>query len=788
MAILILALSIGAAGAVFSFVDAVFFKPLPYSDPSRIVRLTERRPSSPSNAVVAPLNYLDWKDQNTVFEKIAARTFVREALSGNGEPTVVLGTRVTSSYFDLFGIAPALGRLLSPEEEQPGKDNVVVLSNRLWSEQFGSDPNLIGHSIVLGDKPYIVVGVLPKGSPLERDLAQFWRPLTYASEERTRGFHFLFVIARLKQEVTLEQARAEMDAVGARIARDHPDSNKGWSVNVDPYVDVMTGPHFREALHLWSAAVATLLLIGIANLVNLVLARATTRSREVAIRMALGAGRLGLIGQLFSETFLVSLAGGLVGLALAYTIVAVFRASLPEATLPREADVTLDLRVLIFMFVVSVVTGVIVGLAMAVRATSGDLLLKINRSGRTSTPDFSWHRLSTALVITEVALSFAMLIFSCLLVLSFVELMNVDPGFDEAKMLTMWLTIPQKKFSIPAEVAAYLDEIVRRLNGLPGVQNAAATAAPPLDGWGYGMPVQVSGNQTVDVASRPIVGFKTVSRSYFDTVNLKMLRGRQFSKQDTINAPPVAVISATMAKNFFNDKDPIGQHLLVPQLVPGQLGDGPDISWDIVGVVSDERVSLFDPVSPGLYVPIDQSLPMYVNLVVRTNTPAAFLQPSVPKLIHEINRDQAIYQLLTVDQNKRLTMTTNRQQTFLLVAFTAVAVLLGAIGIYALISFLVTQQTGEIGIRMALGSTPALIIKLVLARVMSWTVAGAILGVIATFGLIRALHTLMFGISEYDPWLFLLAIATLVLVSVVAAWLPARRAARIDPMVALRAD
>ena len=788
LAILILSLSIGAAGAVFSFVDGVFFKPLPYRDPSRIVRVEERRSSGESNIVVAPLNFIDWKNENTVFETIAARTFVREALSSVPEPAIILGTRATASYFGVFGVAPALGRLLLPEEEQPGKDNVVVLSHRLWSEQFGGDASIIGRPIILSEKPYIVVGVLPKGHPLERDLPRFWRPLSFNSGERTRGFHSLFVTARLKPDVTLDQARAEMEALGARIARDNPETNKGWGVIVDPYVDVMTGPHFRQALCLWSTAVAILLLMGLANLANLMLARATARNREVATRMALGAGRITLVGQLVTESLLVSVTGGLLAIVLAYAIVSVCRAMLPDASLPRETYVTIDLRAFVFMFVLSTITGTVVGIATALRATTGDLVQKINRSGRTSSPDSVRHRLGTALVITALALSFVMLMISGLLVRSFLQLVRVDPGFDETKMLTVWLSIPQNKFSNPEDLGTYLDEILQDLAGLPGVHNAAFTAAPPLGGWGYGMAVLVRGRPDVDTASRPIVGFKTVSPSYFDTVNLRMLRGRPLSRQDSHGSQPVAVISSTMAKKFFNDQDPIGQHVLVPELVPGQLGVGRDISWEIVGVVADERVSLFDPAEPGLYVPIQQSLPMYLNLVVQTNVPAATLEPPIRKLIHQINKDQALDQMLTVDQSKRVTLTSNRQQISLLTAFTCVAMLIGAIGIYALISFLVVQRNGEIGIRMALGSTPALIIKLVFTRVFSWAVIGAIMGSIATLGLTRALQALLFGISARDPWMFLLAFSFLAIVSALAAWLPARRAARIDPMVALRAD
>src|SRR5439155_351534 len=332
-----------------------------------------------------------------------------------------------------FGVAPALGRLLLPEEEQPGKDNVVVLSHRLWSEQFGGDASIIGRPIILSEKPYIVVGVLPKGHPLERDLPRFWRPLSF-------------------------------------------------------------------------------------------------NSGELATRMALGAGRITLVGQLVTESLLVSVTGGLLAIVLAYAIVSVCRAMLPDASLPRETYVTIDLRAFVFMFVLSTITGTVVGIATALRATAGDLVQKINRSGRTSSTDSVHHRLGTALVITARALSFVMLMISGLLVRSFLQLVRVDPGFDETKMLTVWLSIPQNKFSNPEDLGTYLDEILQDLAGLPGVHNAAFTAAPPLGGWGYGMAVLVRGRPDVDTASRPIVGFKTVSSSYFDTVNLRMLRGRPLSR------------------------------------------------------------------------------------------------------------------------------------------------------------------------------------------------------------------------------------------------------------------
>ena len=489
VAVATLALGIGGNAAVFSFVDGILLKPLPYGEPDRILRVLEKPPGGGRNGI-STLNFLDWQKQNTVFEYMAAQTGGSVTLTGLAEPVQLRGARVSAHYFDIFGIKPVLGRTFAPDEDQMGKGDVAVLSHRLWETQFGSDPGILNRKILLDGRPTIVVGVLPAGGAFDRAYNQIWRPLVFEPQNMTRNFHWMGSYALLKRGVTLRQARAEMDAIGAQIAKQYPDSNKGWGVNVERYADVIIGDDLRRSVLILMGAVGMVLLIGCVNLANLMMARASTREREVAVRASLGAGRWRLVRQFLTESVFLAVCGGVLGLGVGYAGMAALRAAIPPYSLPREASIALDGRVLLFSLAISVVTGVLFGLVPAIQAARPDLAGTIKEGGRGSTSG-ARRRMRSALVVVEVALAFVLLSGAGLLLRSFRNLLQVDAGFNADNAITAGVPINEKRFPDPAQLSAYLREIVASVEAVPGVREAAFTSALPLEGWGYGMPYQI---------------------------------------------------------------------------------------------------------------------------------------------------------------------------------------------------------------------------------------------------------------------------------------------------------
>jgi putative ABC transport system permease protein len=787
-AVLTLALGIGANSAIFSFVDGVLLKPLPYRDPDRIVFVWER-PAGGGRNVVSALNFLDWRDGNRVFEHIAAATGGSVTLTGIEEPVQIRGARVSASYFQVFGITPALGRTFARDEDQPGRDRVVVLSHRLWVTQFGADAAMIGRSLTLDGQPYVVIGVLPEGSAFDRGSSQLWRPLAFRETERTRDFHWLQVLARLKSGEMLDSARTQMDALGARIARDYPDSNKGWGVTVERYADVLVGPQLRRSLYVLLGAVGMLLLIACANLANLMLARGTARGREVAVRAALGAGRWRLMRQFLTESALLSLSGGVLGLAVGYGMMAALKQLLPPFMLPREAFVTLDMRLLAFTLGLSVVTGVVFGLVPALHATRLDLASAVKEEGRGLTADVGRRRLRGALVVVEVALAFVLLTGAGLLVRSFFSLLRVDPGFDETNVLTMSLPVAQDRFQDPSELTLHFRQILARVDALPGVRAAALTSALPMQGWGYGMPFQIAGGPTIDRANRRACGFKIVSPSYFRVLGMKLRRGRGLSDEDVKGSTPVTIINEPMAAQYFTGADPIGQRILVQEIVPGKPQLGPEIPWEVVGVVAEEKTgSLDNAPSPVIYVPLEQSPITFMSLVLRTEIDPGTVQPSLGRAIREVDKDQALADVRTLTAIRSDSTASTRLRPLLLAIFAGLALLLSAIGIYGVIAYSVAQRTHEIGIRAALGASTGSLMRMVLRHGMMLAAIGLVVGLGGALGLTRLLGSLLFGVTARDPFTMVTALATLAGVASIACYVPARRAARMDPPAALRQE
>jgi putative ABC transport system permease protein len=788
VAVMTLAIGVGANVAIFSFVDGILLKPLPYDEPERIVRVLEKPPQGERNGI-STLNFLDWQRDNTVFDFHSAQTGGNVTMTGGSEPVQLRGARVSAAYFNVFRIKPALGRAFLPGEDQLGKHQVAIISHALWESQFGSDPGIINRVVQLDGQPHTIVGVLPQGSAFDRAAAQIWRPLAFLPSNMTRDFHWLTSFARLKDGVTLEQAQASMNVIGARIAKDFPASNKGWGVIIENYASTIVGQDMRTALLVLMSSTGLVLLIGCANLANLALARGVSREREVVVRASLGAGRWRLIRQFLTENVVLSLCGGVLGIAVGYATMKGIQLMIPEFAFAREINVEMDTRVLVFAIAVSVFTGLLFGMAPALQATRPDLASSMKEEGRGSSGGAGRKRLRDSLIVAEVALAFVLLVGSGLMMRSFFRLMTVDTGFDETNILTLRLPTTIELFPDPARLNQYLQEIRTAVDAVPGVTGTAYSCQPPLQGTCYGMPMQPANKPMVDVANRSGGFFKVVSPSYFSTLGIKMLKGRALSDRDTWNAPRALVMNERLAKRYFEKEDPIGQRILIQEIIAGKTELGPDVSWEVVGVIGDEKIGgPADDRSAGVYVSNEQS-PVYgMVLNVRTAVDPLTLQIPITNAIRSVNKDQAIADIRTLEQIKSASMGGRRVPSVLLGVFGVVALILAGIGIYGVIAYSVAQRTHEIGVRMALGARATDVIRLAVGDSLIRTAIGIALGLVAAAWLTRFLEGMLFGVTPLDlPTFALVAIAFATLAGA-ASFLPARRAAKVDPLVALRCD
>jgi putative ABC transport system permease protein len=787
IALLTLAIGLGANAAIFSFVDAVLLKPLPYRDPDRIVHVWEKPPGGLRNGISAA-NFLDWQRQNTVFEHLSAVSWNSYTLSGSGEPQRLKAQGVSASYFQVFGANAALGRTFAPDEDQPGKDGVVVLSAKTWNSRFGSDPHILGKILTLDHKPYKVIGILPPASLYDRTWAEIWTPLVFEPATLTRNFHWLNAVGLLKPGVTLQQSRSHMNAIAARIAHDFPDSNKGWGVTIQPAVEVATSPRLRSSLYVWLAAVAAVLLIGCANVANLLLARATERNREIGIRTALGAARSRIVRQLLTESLLLSVAGSIAGLALAAGLVPLLKSLLPEGLIPPYARIALDSRVILFLLGAAVLTAVIFGTGPALQATRRDAVDVLKEGGRSGTAGASRQRLRSGLVISEVALACILLSGAGLLIRSFNKLLAVDPGFDSTNVITMGLPLTMYEDTDARRMVSYYRQILDSIGAVPGVRAAAITSALPLDGWGFGMPFQIAGHPFKDVANRPACFLKMVSPNYFQALGMRLRSGRALSETDASGGLPVAMINETMVKRFFKSENPIGKRVIIQQIIPGKHELGPEIPWQVVGVVGDEKVNGLDDSSPGVYISYMQSPIVGMDILARAVGEPHSLVKSIQSAVWQVNKNQALPNVRTLEQIKTESVAGNRMRTTLLGIFAGVALLLTMIGIYGVISYSIVQRTHELGIRMAIGASTGHLLKLVVRHGIGLTGIGLMVGIAGALGLTRLLSSLLFETSPFDLATFATVIGLLVTVAVLACVAPARRATRIDPMIALRTE
>ncbi len=786
VALLTLAIGIGANTAIFSFVNSILLKPLPYPDADRILRVLEKPPGGGYNGI-STLTFLDWQSRNTVFDAVAAQTGGDVTLTGRAEPLQIRASHVSARYFDIFGVKAALGRTFAEGEDQRGKEHVAVLSHVLWVSQFGADPAMVGRKILLDGEPYTVVGVLSGGSAFDRAFNQIWLPLAFQPENMTRNFHWFGAFAKLKSGVTIEQARTQMDAIGARISQAYPDSNKGWGVAIDRYADTIVDSNLRLSLYVLLAAVGMLLLIGCTNLANLTLARGTAREREVAVRSALGAERGRLIRQFLTENVVLALAGGVLGVGVGYATMAALKAAIPPNSLAREVNVAMDSRVLLFALALSALTGILFGLAPALGVTKINLVVSLKEGAR-GTIGGMRKRLRSALVVAEVALAFVLLAGAGLLIRSFFRMQQADMGFDSANVLTAQLPLSDKRFPDPVRLNQHVRQILANLQALPGVRDVAFASALPLQGWGYGMPFQIASQPIVDPANRPACFFKMISPSYFLSLGMRLRKGRGLNDRDVAGSPPVTVINETMARKYFPKQEPLGQRILIQQIVPGKTQLGPEVAWEVVGVVADEQVTNLDNKrdSPGIYVTTEQSPVYFGGIVVRGAIDPTRLERGMQQAVHSVDRDQPLTDVKMLEQIKAESMVGDQLRSMLLGVFAGIALLLSSIGIYGVISYSVAQRTGEIGIRAALGASRRDLVVLILRNGFWMTGAGLVLGFAGALGLTRLLATLLFGIGAYDPLTMAAVAGILGCVGLLASYLPARRAASVDPAVTLR--
>lgn len=788
IAIITLALGIGANAAIFSFVNAVLLKPLPYPHPEQIVSVWEKNPGGFSNPI-STLNFLDWERQNRSFQFLSAIAWDKVTLTGSGNPEQLNVHRVSSSYFKALGVGAALGRTFAASENEAGNDREVVLSNRIWQSRFGGDPKVIGRKITLDAQNYTIIGVLPANSEFDRTWAVMWLPLAFTPANMTRNYHWLYALARLEPGVTLKQAHDQMDTIGARIAALYPDSNKGWGVTVDPYIDQVVQPDLRRSLWVLLAAVGAVLLIGCANLANLTLARGADREHEMAVRSALGARRLRLVRQLLTESIFLGILGGLAGLALGNALMRGMKLWLPPDMLPPQADVRMDYRVLLFTMVIGILTGIVSGLAPALSGTRPDLARSLKERGRT-TAGLAPHRMRTALVVAEVALSFVLLAGAGLLIRSFNRLASLDPGVDTTNVLAMDLPIPLTEFTNSTTLTNYLREVAQKVRSVPGVRTVAITDKPPMEGLGAA-PFQIEGRGSL-YSQRPVCGFKVIGPSYFDTVGMRLLKGRSLDESDVAGSVPVTVINETMARTYFKGEDSIGKRILIPPVVFGKSGRGADVPWQVVGVVKDEKVggkgagfSLNEDI-PVVYVTLYQNPGLRNSLVVRAAMNPLLLREAIEQAIWKVNNNQAVTNIETLEEIKSQSVAPARLRTALLAIFAGIALLLAAVGIYGVVSYSVAQRVREMAIRLALGASPGDLLKLVIGKTMLIVLVGLALGGGAAFALTRVLASLLYDTSPTDRVTWVVAGVLLAAVALLACYFPARRVTKVEPLRILR--
>ncbi len=780
VAILTLALGIGANTAIFSVIHGVLLSPLPYNDPDRIVLVLESNPARGfPQFSVSPPNYMDWKKDSTSFEQIASIARGDFNYTGGAEPERMSGARVASSFFAVMGATPAMGRTFLPEDDVVGKAGVVVLSYGLWTRRFGSDPQVLGKSLTLDGQSYRVVGVMQDGFQFPRGV-DLWLPSEFDADALSpgaRGAHYLRVMARLKPGVSIDKAQAEMVAISKRLEQQYPKTNTGWRAKLLSLNEATVG-NVRPTLLVLFGAVGFLLLIACANVANLLLARATARQREIAIRFSLGASRLRIARQLLTESILLSGIATGAGLLFAEWAIRALR-TLPPSNLPRAANIGLDLPVLGFAAGVAVLTGLLFGFAPALQITRGAPSETLKEGGRTASA--GRQRVRSALVVLETTLALVLLVGSGLLLKSFLRLQTVDPGFQYKNIATADVSLPRSKYSTDAQEMQFFSQVVERIQSVQGVKEVAASSGNPMEGSNLSFSFVTKDLEALSPSDQPSAGYYVVSPNYFHTLGIPLLLGRFFTPEDSAGRPRVAIISQTIAQRFFHDKNPIGQTIKIG------VGAAVPVAREIVGVVGDVKDDgLGEAATMAAYEPYTQMAWSDMTLFVRSDSDPSQLAATIRSQVLFVDKDQPVADISTGDQLMAQAVAQPQLRTTLLSLFAGLALILASLGIYGVMSNTVAQRTHEIGVRMALGAGQSSVLRLVLSNGMRLTLLGIAFGTAGAFALTRLMKSFLFHVTPTDPATFVEVALFLFLVALLASYIPARRATRVDPVVALR--
>jgi putative ABC transport system permease protein len=784
--VLTIAVAVGATTALFSVVDPLLLRAEPFADPGRLVALWESPPRAdggmaPGKNEVSPGTLMDWIAERSVFDGVAAVAPWRPNLTGGGDPVRIEATAVSRDFFQTLGTKPLIGRVFVPEESTTGKNTVVVLSYAFWQERFGGDSSVLGRELSLSGRNYTVVGVMPARFQLRFPLPQasdLWRPMVIeGATAANRQAHYLYAFGRLRRDVSPERAQTALSALAARRAADFPATNRGWGARVIPLREDIASD-VRPLLLVGSAAVALVLLIACANVANLLLARGAARVRELALRTALGATRRRLVRQLATESVALALIGAALGLPLARALVAVLVRFGPPA-FQANAEIALDARAVFFAVVLAIITGVVFGLAPAMyvsRTPAGDAL---REGGRRVSSGRAGARTRDALVAVEVALAAMLLIGAGLTLLSFSRLLRVDPGFDARNALTFEIGLPAGTYQTPDRITQAHHRLVDRLRQLPGVTSVGASSHVPLAGGNMTTRLAVEGRPIVPPDRPPEVNYRLTTDGFTAAVGMSVRRGRAISATDAADGWRVATISETLARRLFGNDDPIGRRIMISE----------DSTWlTVVGVIGDVRhTSLEATPSPEVYVPIESEPPNYLRYVVRTSGSAAALAPDIRRAVRAFDPGLPVVGLETLESVVSRSSVPRRFAMLLLGSFAVIALVLAVGGVYAMVSYAVSQRTQELAVRVALGAQPGEVVRTVMARGLGAVGIGLGAGVVLAFALGRTISALLYGVSAHDPVIYVLAPSLLGIVAMLSALLPALRASRVDPIVALRA-
>ena len=782
--LLTLALGIGANTAIFTVDYATLLAPLPYPQPNQLVMVWSKIQTF-HNGVSAG-DFTDWKQQSTSFQDLDAWTGAAFNIATKDQPEFIQGTRATSGFYRMMGNSFYLGRGFLPEEGQPGKEHVVILTHKLWLK-LGSNPNIIGTPLRMDGEPYTVVGVLAPGAT-DRGQGQLTVPLVFKPEQINHDFHWLLVMGRLKPGITIKQAQADMDAVTTHIATAYPKSNKGWGSFVEPLKNDFLPSERKLTLWLLLGAVGFVLLIACVNVANLLLAKSMTRQKEVAIRSALGATPKAIFAQLMTESLLLATVGGLLGIGVGVAMLRGLIAVMPENTLPTEADLRLNIPILLFTLAATTLAGLLFGCVPAWYASRVDPSETLKEGGRTGT-GIGRQQVRRALVVGEFALALALLAGAGLAIHSFVNLTRVNLGVRTDHILTFGLPVPESRAKETQPIVAYYRQILASIQSVPGVSHVTAMTGMPLYGAGFGMPFTIAGQPAFnDPSQRPGAGFGMVTPDFFQTFGIRLIKGRFFTDQDDTASVKVAVVNEEFTKRYLKGKDPLQQRVVVEQLIPGVTKLGPPIEWQIIGVYHTVRSQGLREDNPEIYIPFWQIPWPSAGIAVRTAEDPTAMTRSIAAAVHSVDPQIALAQPETMDQVRSRVLANDRFTLILFASFATIALLLASIGIYGVMAFSVAQRSHEIALRMALGSSRNRMVGHVVKEGLILACVGLSIGLLGAYFIGRGMRTMLFGIGAMDVSAFSTVGLVLLVTAVLACYLPARRAAAANPMDALRGE